>query len=91
MTFQKIMEECGAITTPLSNGDEHSKWIIRIELSKEEMMDRNVTMSDIEYAITNSLKNHDYLHKNLLNIMKISTKLILSSCVEVRLNIITVR
>tara|TARA_B100001758_G_C18352598_1_gene580768 strand:- start:441 stop:1463 length:1023 start_codon:yes stop_codon:yes gene_type:complete len=51
------MEECGAITTPLSNGDEHSKWIIRIELSKEEMMDRNVTMSDIEYAITNSLKN----------------------------------
>ena len=56
-TFQKIMEECGAIQTPLSTGDEYSKWIIRIELSKEDMMDRNVTMDDIHYAIANSLKN----------------------------------
>ena len=51
------MEECGATTEELSSGDEYSKWIIRIELSKEEMMDRNVTMDDIHFAITNSLKN----------------------------------
>ena len=36
---------------------EYSKWIIRIELSKEEMMDRNITMDDIHFAINNSLKN----------------------------------
>ena len=57
MQFNKIMEECGAETEDLSTGDEFSKWIIRIELSKEEMMDRNVTMDDIHFALTNSLKN----------------------------------
>ena len=57
MQFSKIMEDCGAVTEELSSGDEYSKWIIRIELSKEEMMDRNVTMDDIHFAITNSLKN----------------------------------
>jgi DNA-directed RNA polymerase II subunit RPB1 len=57
MEFSKIMTECGAVTDELSSGDEYSKWIIRIELSKEEMMDRNVTMNDIHFALTNSLKN----------------------------------
>jgi DNA-directed RNA polymerase II subunit RPB1 len=57
MQFNKIMEECGANTEDLSTGDQYSKWIIRIELSKEEMMDRNVTMDDIHFALTNSLKN----------------------------------
>ena len=57
MQFNKIMEECGANTEDLAAGDEYSKWIIRIELSKEEMMDRNVTMDDIHFALTNSLKN----------------------------------
>ena len=57
MEFNKIMEECGANTEDLSTGDKFSKWIIRIELSKEEMMDRNVTMDDIHFALTNSLKN----------------------------------
>lgn len=57
MQFNKIMEECGANTEDLSTGDKFSKWIIRIELSKEEMMDRNVTMDDIHFALTNSLKN----------------------------------
>ena len=55
--FQKIMEDCGATKTPISPGEEYSKWIIRIELSKEEMMDRNVNMNDIHFAISNSLKN----------------------------------
>jgi DNA-directed RNA polymerase II subunit RPB1 len=57
LQFNKIMEDCGANTQELSSGDEYSKWIIRIELSKEEMMDRNVTMDDIHFALTNSLKN----------------------------------
>ncbi len=57
MEFSKIMTECGAVTDELSSGDEYSKWIIRIELSKEEMMDRNVTMNDIHFALSNSLKN----------------------------------
>ena len=55
--FQNIMEECGGIVEKPKSGEEYSKWIIRIELSKEEMMDRNINMSDIHFAITNSLKN----------------------------------
>jgi DNA-directed RNA polymerase II subunit RPB1 len=55
--FQKIMEECGAEQEPLGPGEAYSKWIIRIELSKEEMMDRNLNMNDVHFAISNSLKN----------------------------------
>ena len=57
LEFQKLMDDCGAVGEKLAAGEEYSKWIIRIELSKEDMMDRNVTMDDVEYAITNSLKN----------------------------------
>ena len=55
MQFQQIMEECGA-QDELEDAD-FSKWVIRIELSREEMMDRNVTMEDIHFAIQNTLKN----------------------------------
>ena len=55
--FQQIMKDCGGTDAPLSTGEEYSKWIVRIELSKEEMMDRNITMDDVHFAITNSLKN----------------------------------
>ena len=48
-----IMEDCG---TEEEVG-EHSKWVIRIELSREEMMDRNINMDDIHFALKNSLKN----------------------------------
>ena len=34
-----------------------SPWTLRIVLNKEEMMDRNVSMDDIHFAIKNTLKN----------------------------------
>ena len=50
--FKKIMEDCG-----LEEDDvEKSKWVIRIELSREKMMDRNINMDDIHFALNNSLK-----------------------------------
>jgi DNA-directed RNA polymerase II subunit RPB1 len=57
MQFNKIMEECGAVDEELQTGAEQSKWIIRIELSKEEIMDRNISMADIHFALTTSLKH----------------------------------
>ena len=33
-----------------------SKWIIRIELSRDDMLEKNVTMDDIHFAIKNCLK-----------------------------------
>lgn len=86
MEFSNIMQECGAVKEELSSGDEYSKWIIRIELSKEEMMDRNVTMDDIHFAISNSLKNQvecvfsDLNDDNLVfRIRLINSKALLSS------------
>ena len=34
-----------------------SKWIIRLELSRDSMLDKNITMDDIHFAIKNSMKN----------------------------------
>ena len=56
MQFQQIIEDCGA-TNELEK-EAFSKWVIRIELSKEDMMDRNITMEDIHFAIKNTLKTN---------------------------------
>ena len=51
--FQQMMEECG-----MEEDEENfSKWIIRIELNKEEMLDKNINMDDVHFAIRNSYKN----------------------------------
>ena len=81
--FAKIMEECGMEKDDVS---EQSKWIIRIELSREEMMDRNITMDDIHFALKNSLKNNihcvfsDFNANNLVfRIRLVNSKAIMNS------------
>jgi DNA-directed RNA polymerase beta' subunit len=51
--FEKLMEDCGA------EGEDVklSKWILRIEFNKAEMLERNVTMEDIHYAIQSSYQS----------------------------------
>ena len=51
--FEKMMKECGMKD---NEEVEQSKWIIRIKLSRDEMLDRNITMDEIHFAIKNSLK-----------------------------------
>ena len=52
--------------------DEHSKWVIRMELDVEEMLDRNLTMDDINFAIKNAYRDEvscvfsDYNDDNLV-------------------------
>ena len=46
--FEKIMDECNEVTTTNS---EKSKWILRIELVQEIMLDKNITMDDVHYAL----------------------------------------
>ena len=53
--FEKVMTDCGLQTTPPK---EFSKWVIRFKLSREEMLDRGITMDDIHFAIKNSIKHH---------------------------------
>ena len=54
LEFEKMMNECGLVE------DEKevvfSKWIIRIELSREQMLEKGINMDDIHFAVKNSLK-----------------------------------
>ena len=56
LEFEKMMEDCG-VDNEYSENDKFSKWIIRFELSKENMLEKNISMDDIHFAIKNSLKN----------------------------------
>jgi len=50
--FETMMKECigGDTTEP----EARSKWIIRMEFDAETLLDKNITMDDVHYAITNS-------------------------------------
>jgi DNA-directed RNA polymerase II subunit RPB1 len=54
--FEKMVSECAG---SFENGDDmkKSKWVIRMEMNAEEMLDKNITMDDIHFAIKNSLKD----------------------------------
>ena len=52
-TFETLMDECAG-TEPAAASDKKSKWIVRLELDKEIMLEKNITMEDVNYAIRNS-------------------------------------
>ena len=51
--FENTMQECLDETI---DEEEKSKWIIRMELNAEELLDRNITMDDINFAIKNAYR-----------------------------------
>lgn len=53
--FEKLLDECGAET---EDGRKKSKWLLRIKLNKENMLEKNLTMEDIHFAIKNSHKDN---------------------------------
>ena len=68
--FERMMEEC--METTMDSTIQKSKWIIRIELDAEALLDKNITTDDIHFAISNSHGNDiscvysDYNSKNLV-------------------------
>ena len=52
--FEKMLDECGADEILKR---EKSKWILRLTLNVENMLDKNVTMDDIHFAINTVYKN----------------------------------
>jgi DNA-directed RNA polymerase II subunit RPB1 len=53
--YQNMVEEC---VNEESQADiERSKWIIRIEMNEEEMLDKNISMDDVHFAIKNAYRN----------------------------------
>jgi DNA-directed RNA polymerase II subunit RPB1 len=45
--YNALFDDC------VSTSTNYSKWIIRLEFSKDEMINRNVTIDDVHYALTN--------------------------------------
>ena len=55
--FEKMMTDCLDATDAESanaSGQQRSKWIIRMEMDHETLLDKNITMDDIHFAINNS-------------------------------------
>ena len=65
--FEKILDDCNSSYVV----KEKSKWVIRFSINKIEMLDRNLTMEDIHYALTSCYENisciyNDYNDNNLI-------------------------
>ena len=53
--FENLLYDCNEAN--LETGKEKSKWIIRIILNAEEMLDKSITMNDVHFAITNTYRD----------------------------------
>jgi DNA-directed RNA polymerase II subunit RPB1 len=52
MNFEKMVAECAEMS--LSNDEnEKSKWIIRMEMDPEVMLEKNITMDDVNFTLKN--------------------------------------
>ena len=55
--FKSLMDECMSEEPEEGDdGKENSKWVIRFEFEREEMLDRNINMDDVHYALINTCK-----------------------------------
>jgi DNA-directed RNA polymerase II subunit RPB1 len=67
--FENLVKECAEEE---DEGAQKSRWIIRMEMDAEILLDKNITMDDIHFAITNSYSNDvscvysDYNMNNLV-------------------------
>jgi DNA-directed RNA polymerase II subunit RPB1 len=58
--FEALVEECNGEGAGAGAGDtdeNKSKWIIRMTFNVEEMLDRNLTMDDVHFAIKNAYRD----------------------------------
>jgi DNA-directed RNA polymerase beta' subunit len=56
--FSSLISECvGASDFNEEEDDTKSKWIIRFELDREAMLDKNINMDDVHFAIQHSHKD----------------------------------
>ena len=55
--FEKIMEDCNE--EPSEATTQKSKWVVRMEMDAETLLDKNITMDDIHFAISNSHYGND--------------------------------
>jgi len=54
--FENMIEECLEGNGVAGEQNEKSKWIIRMEMDPEIMLEKNLTMDDVNFALNNSFK-----------------------------------
>jgi len=70
--FEQIIDSCEGNENMNVNECNNSKWVIRIELKPEIMLEKNITMDDVYYAIQTVYADEvscifsDYNHDNLI-------------------------
>ena len=72
--FEKMIDDCSETTGEglQQTTSVKSKWIIRMKMNTEEMLDRNITMDDVHFAINNAYNDQvsctftDYNSDNLI-------------------------
>lgn len=68
--FENMVQEC--MENSIDANIQKSKWIIRLELDSESLLDKNITMDDIHFAIKNNYNSEiscvysDYNASNLV-------------------------
>jgi DNA-directed RNA polymerase II subunit RPB1 len=50
-TFESMMKECAGVEVDEAAAPPKSKWIIRMEMDTETLLDKNITMDDIHFVI----------------------------------------
>jgi len=54
--FTKMIHECA--DEEIAKSNKFSKWILRLEIDRESMLDKNITMDDIYFALKKSYKEN---------------------------------
>jgi DNA-directed RNA polymerase II subunit RPB1 len=57
--FERIIQECAEDQNASSTNSQKSKWVVRMEIDAEILLDKNITMDDIHFAISNSHHGND--------------------------------
>ena len=57
--FESLIDECAENNSEADETEEKSKWIIRMEIDPEILLDKNITMDDIHFALKNSQYGED--------------------------------
>ena len=79
--FENMFKECNDDTE--EENTQRSKWIIRMEFDPETLLDKNITMDDVHFAITNSIYGKelnciysDFNSKNLVFRIRLNSNLL---------------
>ena len=76
--FENMIDECSGQTQQPTTDENQSKWIIRMSMNAQEMLEHNITMDDVHFAIKNTYFDDvncvysDYNNDNLIFRIRLS-------------------